>query len=61
MMTNFGLAGAVTLMVIVFMIWVSSESGDKYTASYLKRDLFFLTLLFVSIGYVYPAICWLTK
>ena len=60
-MTNFGLAGVVTLMVIVFMIFISNESGDKYTANYLKRDLFFLTLLFVSIGYVYPVICWLTE
>jgi hypothetical protein len=61
MMTDLGSAGAITLMVILFMIWISNESGDKYTAGYLKRDLFFLTLLFVSVGYVYPAVCWLTK
>ena len=61
MMTSFGLAGAVTLVAIAFMIFISQESGDKYTANYLKRDLLFLAIIFVSVGVVWPAVCWISS
>lgn len=61
MMTGFGLAGAGTLVAIAFMIFISHGNGDKYTANYLKRDLLFLAIIFVSVGVVWPTVCWVSS
>jgi hypothetical protein len=60
-MTDLGVIGSMFLCIIVLMIWFSNAQADKTVSRYMKRDFLFLAILFFSIGYVYPAVCWLTK
>ena len=60
-MTDLGVIGSMSLCAIVLMIWFSNAQADKTVSRYMKRDFVFLVILLFSIGYVYPAVCWLTK